>query len=328
MDRDALRTVAIALLVIVVLSIAAATVEVTNQESTSGGGATGAGGPVVGSTDGNRSEGSMGDGVGGGGMPMNESASEGENQVAGICIPFFLRLEGILTLLLVVAGFWYVLKKIMERFFADIITFVTAFLGLNVLVFFIDCGGQRNFNMRVDTAAAIEAGGGAAQKVATEINAVTDPSIHPIVLILVGLLVVGPVAALLMRRDNADAEIVNEAVENDDVTEEAEQGTSLSSIGRVAGEAADRMDQAEAFENEVYRAWVEMTTELDVDHPESSTPGEFAREAVDAGMGPDDVDRLTELFEEVRYGGRMATEDREAAAIDTLRRIEDQYADE
>ncbi|MFT4891934.1 MAG: hypothetical protein ACI9YT_002871, partial [Halobacteriales archaeon] len=62
--------------------------------------------------------------------------------------------------------------------------------------------------------------------------------------------------------------------------------------------------------------------------PQSSTPGEFATEAIDAGMAPEDVNRLTELFEAVRYGGREPTEKRERTAIETLRRIEDQYADD
>jgi len=78
----------------------------------------------------------------------------------------------------------------------------------------------------------------------------------------------------------------------------------------------------------VYRAWAEMTAELEVDRPESSTPGEFATVAVDAGMAPEDVDRLTELFEEVRYGGHAPTDDREQAAVETLRRIESRYSDE
>jgi hypothetical protein len=45
-------------------------------------------------------------------------------------------------------------------------------------------------------------------------------------------------------------------------------------------------------------------------------------------MDSADVDRLTTLFEAVRYGGREPTPERERTAIETLRRIEAQYAGE
>ncbi|MFT4958108.1 MAG: hypothetical protein ACI9PP_002168, partial [Halobacteriales archaeon] len=95
----------------------------------------------------------------------------------------------------------------------------------------------------------------------------------------------------------------------------------------AAGRAADRLETGDEFENDVYRAWAEMTTELEVEHPSSSTPSEFAMAAVDAGMDRNDVDRLTELFEEVRYGGFDPTPEREGEAIETLRRIETEYAE-
>lgn len=103
--------------------------------------------------------------------------------------------------------------------------------------------------------------------------------------------------------------------------------TDVAAVGRAAGRAADRLETGDEFENDVYRAWAEMTTELEVDHPRSSTPAEFATAAIEAGMNRSDVDRLTELFEEVRYGGFDPTAEREREAIETLRRIEDAYAD-
>jgi hypothetical protein len=101
----------------------------------------------------------------------------------------------------------------------------------------------------------------------------------------------------------------------------------VSAVGRAAGAAADRIAGEADAENEVYRAWAEMTEHLAVDGPESSTPAEFAEAAIDAGMAPDDVRELTALFEEVRYGTEEATEDREARAIAALRRIEAGYAE-
>lgn len=102
---------------------------------------------------------------------------------------------------------------------------------------------------------------------------------------------------------------------------------TLEHIGRVAGDAADRLEaDAAAVENEVYRAWQSMTEHLQMENARSSTPQEFADSAVAAGMDPDDVGELTGLFHEVRYGGADATEEREQRAIDALRHIEDEYA--
>jgi len=81
-------------------------------------------------------------------------------------------------------------------------------------------------------------------------------------------------------------------------------------------------------ENEVYRAWREMTGHLDVENPESSTPAEFAAAAESVGMDDAHVAELTDLFREVRYGGAAATDDREQRAIDALRAIESTYGGE
>jgi hypothetical protein len=107
-----------------------------------------------------------------------------------------------------------------------------------------------------------------------------------------------------------------------------EEDVNTGALGRAAGRAADRIETGTGADNEVYRAWVEMTRHLDVDHPESSTAAEFAAAAVDAGLDPDDVDELTRQFEAVRYGGDEPTTERERRAIEALRRIEAEYADD
>jgi hypothetical protein len=71
-----------------------------------------------------------------------------------------------------------------------------------------------------------------------------------------------------------------------------------------------------------------MTELLDVDEPSSTTPGEFATAAVAAGLGRSDVDELTRLFEDVRYGSTEPSEDLEARALAVFRRIESRYADQ
>ncbi|MFB6219563.1 MAG: DUF4129 domain-containing protein, partial [Halobacteriaceae archaeon] len=88
----------------------------------------------------------------------------------------------------------------------------------------------------------------------------------------------------------------------------------------------DRIEARADTDNEVYRAWQEMATLVGGDRPETSTPGEFADDAVAAGMDPADVEELTRLFEEVRYGDAPPTDEREQRAVRTLRAIEDAYA--
>lgn len=147
-------------------------------------------------------------------------------------------------------------------------------------------------------------------------TSVLDPSF----LLMAGLAVVllGAIALLFISSGGNDPEPDPGEVEPDD--------TDVRAVGRAAGEAADRIESATDVDNEVYRAWREMTDHLDVANPASSTPAEFAAAAVDAGMAREDVDRLTSLFEEVRYGGESPTEEREREAVEALRRIEREYA--
>lgn len=97
---------------------------------------------------------------------------------------------------------------------------------------------------------------------------------------------------------------------------------AITQIGKAAGRAADRIEADADVDNEVYRAWQEMTQYLDVSRPATSTPGEFARAAIAAGCDEAAVEQLTDVFEEVRYGGADPTADRERRAIDALRHIE------
>lgn len=106
----------------------------------------------------------------------------------------------------------------------------------------------------------------------------------------------------------------------------AQPETDLAGVADAAGAAADRLDGAATVDNEVYRAWREMTEHLQVDRPAASTPREFEAAAIEAGLAPDDVSDLTRVFEAVRYGGAdpdVHAADAEAA----LRRIEAAAAD-
>ena len=144
----------------------------------------------------------------------------------------------------------------------------------------------------------------------------------PVVLAVVGGgLLLLMMFALLRTGEEGTAE------ESDDAADE-----ETAALGEIAGRAADRIEADSGdgadTENEVYRAWREMTDQLDIRRAETTTPREFQRRAADAGLAPADVRELTGLFEEVRYGGQSATEDREQRAVTVLRRIESTYGDE
>jgi len=128
------------------------------------------------------------------------------------------------------------------------------------------------------------------------------------------------VAAVLLRA-SGDQTVTTLQDEEDEFGEQPD----VADLAAAAGKAADRLEKHNAdVDNEVYRAWWEMTNLLNVPNPDSSTPREFARAAVDLGMDEEDVSDLTTLFEEVRYGRRDAAS-REERALDVLRHIEEQY---
>ncbi|WP_128904322.1 DUF4129 domain-containing protein [Halorubrum amylolyticum] len=141
--------------------------------------------------------------------------------------------------------------------------------------------------------------------------------------LVVVVALVASLGVLLLARGDDEAALDDPAVPADDA-EEAEP--DLGAVGRTAGEAADRIEESDA-DNEVYRAWRDMTAPLDVDRPASSTPAEFATAAVDAGVDEGPVADLTDVFERVRYGGEDATEERERRAVEALRRIEERHRD-
>ncbi len=148
-----------------------------------------------------------------------------------------------------------------------------------------------------------------------------ETTVPPIFMLLVaGLAALGIVAALVSVRSSSRTVVDDE--------EDETEGPSTAAVGRAAGRAADRLEENVVAENEVYRAWREMTNLLEVPNSVSSTPGEFAAAARAAGMGREDVDELTRLFEDVRYGDTEPSEELEARSVALFRRIEDRYADE
>lgn len=136
--------------------------------------------------------------------------------------------------------------------------------------------------------------------------------------VALGLVLV--VGALLRGRESAPA--------TRDAGEEADDPSAEAlAVGRAAGRAAEQIESGTDAENDVYRAWAEMTDSLSVDRPASSTPAEFASAAVEAGLDREDVEELTVLFEAVRYGGRAVTDERERRAVAALRRIQQRHGE-
>ncbi|WP_435159750.1 DUF4129 domain-containing protein [Haladaptatus sp. DFWS20] len=62
--------------------------------------------------------------------------------------------------------------------------------------------------------------------------------------------------------------------------------------------------------NEIERAWWSMVERFGVEQAHTKTPGECAREAIEAGADRNAAETLTRTFEEVRYGGAPITDDR------------------
>ena len=200
---------------------------------------------------------------------------------------------------------------------------VVAYPGLFLYLLLTACGGEQNlgFPDLSNVGQPAREGGGLVGGTGT----VTSPSIPALVLMVLVVGTVVVVAVLVLTGDHDQRTIVEDAAEEEP---EPDPATDVAAGGTAAGRAADRLEADGEFENEVYRAWAEMTGHLAVEHPESSTPGEFAAAAVAAGMDEDDVARLTDLFAEVRYGGVEPTPEQETAAVETLRRIETAYAGE
>jgi len=127
---------------------------------------------------------------------------------------------------------------------------------------------------------------------------------------------------------------VRRALRGDDAAEattsdDESPDPDLGAVADAAGRAAARIERSDpdAFENEVYHAWRAMTVALGADGDATTTPAEFARTAVAAGLDREDVRELTDLFRAVRYGETEATPHLERRATDLLRRIDRTYGE-
>ena len=312
MDRNR-RALVVALLCVVAVSLGAATL--ANPQQPAGGTGFGDGGSDPSGT-------ASQSGDGGDGLDNPEpSDGSGSLNLLPACVPALatptagFAIVGFALLLGVVA---YRRDGIVPAF---IVVFVTSTVLLPAWLLLTACGGfepatPTDSGLIPELPSGPPAGGQAGGVAGSELL-FSPPTV------LLGLLAVVVLLGAVAFRATGD----DEPVERDPVPEPASESDdeTLGALGSVAGDAADRIAADADVENEVYRAWREMTDHLDVANPETSTPAEFATAASDAGMAREHVDELTDLFRSVRYGGAEATEDREQRALAALRAIEASY---
>lgn len=292
MDRRTLTVLAIVVLGVVALGLSAATLT-SPETSPNGGGQSGeTGGSVVDNQ-------------------TDETSSEGPN--LGDVEPLVLLVAG----LLVVASLVYM--ALYER--GWLVAFCVVLAAILVLGLVIqDLEFQPSVSNGTDAGNPGEGGQGGDQESPDGGQSEGSGSSFPTFLLAGVFLVLLLVAYAVLGRSVSDRD--ENPVEDDETVRP-------ETLGAIAGRAADRIetgaDSTTAADNEVYRAWQEMTSRLDGTNEEATTPREFEQQAVEAGMAPEDVSELTRLFEAVRYGGEAVTDDRERRAVTVLRRIESKY---
>jgi hypothetical protein len=329
MNRESIGPVALAVICIVAVVFAAATL--SSPRSTGGGDL------ATGANDG----GGIGDDSTGDGLDLwgDDAQSSGFIEMrsgefvlktGSVCVPFLQRPEVVAGIVGAFVLFAYLVKRRIDEVAAVGLTLTFAFPVGVVYLLLTSCGdGEFSAGLPEEII-----GGGAGREGTVGVSdnpmAVDPTQVPPVIYLALALVLVVVLAYALSDRGGFAAALEPIWSRREDAGGEAAQanGGAAATLGRVAGRAADRIEEGGTdVENEVYRAWREMTRPLDVERPESSTPAEFATAATDAGVSRDDVDELTELFEQVRYGGYDPDAERESRAVDALRRIETQYVD-
>ncbi|MFA1610314.1 DUF4129 domain-containing protein [Halobellus rubicundus] len=317
MDASTARRLAVALLAVAALAATAATIDTTVTGGTggslggaSGGAPSGAPAPLI-------------------DVPSGESAAV----LGSVCVPFLARPPVVALLFALLAAGHYAVYRRSESLPTVVATAVGVGFPLALLwavlvscrlpTLSIDVGFEFGLGADGPGIVPFPVGSGGFGLGGEGSGSVATPS----ALFGLALFVALALAVVLLLASTGDELAGDDADDSADGDSEATP-PDVRRVGEAAGDAADRLEAEADVGNEVYRAWVEMTNHLDVDRPESCTPGEFAAAAVDAGMDRDDVAELTRLFEEVRYGDEDVTDLRAERAVSALRRIESAYAGE
>lgn len=320
MDRRALRIVVVAFVALTVITLAAATLESTTQSGTGFG---------IGGSDGGIEDERTDrpTAMGGGGDSGVIDSGDRLRLPLDIRLPCLRFLTDPLVIVLLVGalvGIGALVTRLRNVGEAVAVVILILMLGFPIYLFLTACV-VRTVEWDLPFVGGRSGGRGGGFSFPGETDAAVNPS-APEALLFVALVLVIVVAVALWLSGDRELPGGSDDADGDEPAEIAPDA-DVAAMGRAAGRAADRLETSDEFENEVFRAWAEMTRPIDVEHPDASTPAEFAAAATGAGMDSADVERLTTLFEEVRYGGRMATPERERDAVETLRRIEEQYAD-
>lgn len=257
----------------------------------------------------------------GGGDPI-EQPPPPEDPATPPEIPTFLEyLIYAIVIIGVIAAVWYLLANRREAVKLIAVGLVMALIGIAIVYLFLGAGDPSAPGEMIpgsengDPAASGDGDGERTDLVPTN-------ALVAVLAIITAIFVAGVFFTRGTGEDRKPSE--EPAVADDD----HQQNTDAIAVGSAAGRAADRIDDTDDVDNEIYRAWREMTQPLDVDRPESSTPGEFATAATDAGLDRQHVDELTRLFEDVRYGPTETTPELENRAVSILREIESTYGDD
>jgi hypothetical protein len=243
-----------------------------------------------------------------------------------------LLLLGLMGVVVGVTGFMY---RKYDRMVALSAFFVVGVLVATTVPFLVACPEQpvpdEQQNGSPDVINNQTASGGGGDGTGGGEQGETRQQLPDALLLLLGVVgiavvVVAGVWVVRSGDDDGESELVDAVGPEDE--EDPPDSPNVEAVAAAAGRAADRIEEQSAVDNEIYRAWVEMTRHLPVTHPETSTPREFERGAVAAGFEADAVGELTDLFESVRYGSEAATTEREERAVEALRRLEDQFEGE
>ncbi|MFB6150663.1 MAG: DUF4129 domain-containing protein [Haloarculaceae archaeon] len=301
-NRKLLALTGLVLLSVVAMSMSAATLT----------SATGGGDPVLQEQLGDRvrSPDKQGSGVGGSSGEITGTAKPGESKVLRLagCIQPLASLPGTIAYFGGLIAFIYVLKR---RFSLGVVIFAGYAITPVALAFYF-------LQTKCISAGGRPPGSGGISRALNQTTPGPSGS-GPLILAAFAVLFVGVAVAVFFT--SGEGEYLDE--EED---EEGELDTDVEEIAEAAANAAERLEERNAdVDNEVYRAWWEMTQLLDVSSPETHTPGEFADAAVEVGIARRYVDPLTTLFEEVRYG-HADPEAREERAIEIFRAIDEEYS--
>lgn len=303
MDRRRALVAALALLAVLTLGVGAATLE----DADSGGSGFGAGGGAGGGS--------------GSGDEFDSGAPKPFDEPDTDHVPYLDVVLVVLGILFVIGALYGLIVAIQDYGVVRTVLIFVILIGISalmmVLLYAIAGGGEvfpGQGGLFGEEAPTIPGGGNPAQS--------SDPGPIASPTLALGLLFGLALLAALVAFSRSTSDEVHVP---DPEPVEGERESQLAAVGEVAGAAADRIEHGAAVDNEVYRAWWEMTEQLDVQHPETTTAAEFATAAIDAGLEEAEVAELTELFEEVRYGAAPPSDDRERRAVTALRRLEGAY---